>query len=161
MVENSDYCESPVGLLRIAEHSGKITAVSFCEERSGQIHPSDLTRQCVSQLEEYFQGKRQNFTLPLSPSGTPFQQNVWDKLQKIEYGITISYSELAIWLGDLKVIRAAGTANGKNPIAIIIPCHRVIGKNNSLVGYGGGLWRKEWLLKHEIKYSGNDHFFKI
>jgi methylated-DNA-[protein]-cysteine S-methyltransferase len=109
---------------------------------------------CKNQLKEYFEGIRDSFDLPLSPAGTPFQKRVWTFLQQIPFGQTISYLELAKRLGDPKVIRAAGTANGKNPIAIIIPCHRVIGSNGDLVGYAGGLENKKWLLDHEQKYSG-------
>ena len=105
--------------------------------------------QAIAQLDEYFNGTRKYFDLPLTPEGTPFQKQVWEALQEIPYGKTISYSQLAIQLGNLKTIRAVGLANGQNPIAIIIPCHRVIGKDGSQVGYGGGLENKVWLLRHE------------
>ena len=111
-----------------------------------------VTEQTVNQLQEYFLRKRLIFELPLSPDGTEFYNKVWHELLNIPFGKTISYLELARRLGDEKVIRAAASANGKNPVAIIIPCHRVIGSNGSLTGYAGGLWRKQWLLDFE---SGN------
>ena len=104
-------------------------------------------------MDEYFNGKRKFFTLLLSQTGTAFQQNVWNELEKIHYGSTISYHTLSKKLGNAKAIRAVGTANGKNNIAIVIPCHRVIGSNGSLVGYAGELWRKKWLLEHEAKFA--------
>lgn len=108
------------------------------------------------QMEEYFAGTRQEFDLPLHLVGTPFQQQVWNGLTEIPYGEYRSYKKQSIYLGNEKAIRAVARANGENGIAIIIPCHRVIGENGQLVGYGGGLWRKQWLLQHEAKYSGND-----
>ncbi len=107
-------------------------------------------KDCKTQLQEYFSGQRQQFDLPLAPAGTPFQQKVWQQLLQIHFGHTITYAEIARRLGDPKTIRAAGTANGKNPIAIVIPCHRVIGMNGDLVGYAGGLPNKKWLLDHEM-----------
>jgi methylated-DNA-[protein]-cysteine S-methyltransferase len=104
------------------------------------------------QLDEYFSGKRKTFNLPLAQPGTPFQQKVWELLYMIPFGKTISYHQLAMQYGDLKAIRAVASANGKNNLAIIIPCHRVIGSNRSLTGYAGGLWRKKWLLEHEAKH---------
>jgi methylated-DNA-[protein]-cysteine S-methyltransferase len=115
-------------------------------DAKGQTGMSSLI---IQQLEEYFSGSRKEFDIPLDLQGTDFQKKVWTELLKIPYGTTISYKELAIRLGDLKCIRAAGTANGANPVSIIVPCHRVIGSDASLVGYGGGLWRKKWLLEHE------------
>jgi methylated-DNA-[protein]-cysteine S-methyltransferase len=98
--------------------------------------------------------QRKTFSIPLAPNGTEFQKKVWKALQNIEYGTTTSYQKQAIKMGDLKAIRAMASANGKNPIAIIIPCHRVIGSNGSLTGYAGELWRKQWLLEHEAKVNG-------
>ena len=106
------------------------------------------------QLDAYFAGELEAFDLPLAPHGTPFQQRVWDELTRIPYGETISYLELALRLGDRKLVRAVGTANGRNPLSIIVPCHRVIGADGTLVGYGGGLERKRWLLEHEAVASG-------
>jgi methylated-DNA-[protein]-cysteine S-methyltransferase len=106
---------------------------------------------CVEQLIEYFNGERKEFDLVLQQQGTAFQQEVWKELMEIPYAKTISYFELAKRTGDTKATRAVANANGKNHIAIIVPCHRVIGSNRELVGYGGGLWRKKWLLEHEAK----------
>ena len=104
-------------------------------------------------MNNYFSGNFFDFNLPLNPVGTTFQKKVWNELLKIPFGETITYQELAINLGDQKLVRAVGTANGRNPIAIVIPCHRVIGAGNKLTGYAGGLERKLWLLNHEMKYS--------
>lgn len=143
--------DSPVGRLRIRGTETVIDEVLFDigdpEENTPQI-PS-LLHECAQQLEEYFSGKRLNFDLPLQPEGTAFQQKVWMALRDIPFGKTESYLGLSRRIGDEKAIRAVGLANGRNPIAIIIPCHRVIGSDGSLTGYGGGLWRKEWLLRHE------------
>lgn len=106
------------------------------------------------QMDEYFRGVRKEFDIPLHLLGTPFQKSVWEGLLKIPYGETRSYKQQSIFLGNEKAIRAVAGANGENGIAIIIPCHRVIGENGSLTGYGGGLQRKKWLLDHERKYSG-------
>lgn len=144
------YLESPVGMLEITGSHGVIFSVNFLED---QHHITSKTppslKACVNQLNEYFSGKRKIFDLQLQPNGTSFQRHVWDELLKIPFGKTISYLQLAHQLGDEKKIRAAASANGKNPIAIIIPCHRVIGSNAELVGYAGGLWRKQWLLDLE------------
>ena len=113
-------------------------------------------RMLEKQMKEYFAGIRQEFDLPLHLVGTPFQKRVWEGLLQIPYGKTRSYKQQSIFLGDVKAIRAVAGANGENGIAIIVPCHRVIGENGNLTGYGGGLWRKKWLLDHEQKYSGNE-----
>lgn len=144
-----EYYESPLGLIEIRSESERVVAVTFVTERISEERTDATTNECQRQLDEYFYSGRKFFDVPLKPAGTPFQQAVWQVLMEIPYGKTISYQRLAILLGDVKVIRAAGVANGQNPIAILIPCHRVIGKNGSLVGYGGGLEKKEWLLQHE------------
>lgn len=113
------------------------------------LAPSPLIAECIAQLEAYFAGQLKQFNLPLAPQGTPFQQRVWQLLQLVPYGRTDSYGNLAKQLGDVKTTRAVGTANGSNPIAIIIPCHRIIGANGSLTGYAGGLDRKQFLLALE------------
>ncbi len=112
---------------------------------------------CVEQLIQYFNGQRRVFELPLHQAGTPFQQQVWGELQQIPFGKTISYLDLAKRIGDTKATRAVASANGKNNIAIIVPCHRVIGANKELVGYAGGLWRKKWLLELEAKVAYGVH----
>ena len=103
----------------------------------------------VTQLQEYFVGSRKGFDFKINPQGTPFQKRVWDALLEIPFGKTTSYQELSIKLGDVKAIRAVASANGKNPLWVVVPCHRVIGSDGSLTGYAGGLWRKKWLLEHE------------
>ena len=103
----------------------------------------------VQQLTEYFNGQRNSFSFTLNPQGTEFQKKVWEALLEIPYGKTVSYQELSVQLGDVKAIRAVAAANGKNPLWIVVPCHRVIGSDGSLTGYAGGLWRKKWLLEHE------------
>jgi methylated-DNA-[protein]-cysteine S-methyltransferase len=148
------FYNSPLGLLKLAATTDFVCGLSFVEEKMPietekvVVLPAFL-QICTTQLNEYFAHTRKEFTLPLQPQGTDFQQVVWQELQKIPFGKTISYMMLAKRLGNEKVIRAAGTANGKNPIAIIIPCHRVIGADGSLTGYAGGLHRKKWLLEHE------------
>lgn len=118
---------------------------------STQLSP--LVLQCVEELIQYFNGRLRHFGVPIHQEGSAFQLKVWNELLGIHYGKTISYLELSRRLGDTKAIRAAASANGKNNIAIIVPCHRVIGSNQSLVGYAGGLWRKKWLLDHEVKHA--------
>jgi methylated-DNA-[protein]-cysteine S-methyltransferase len=148
----SSYISTPVGTLKLQSNKEAITAVSFWE---GEIAASDnfpLLLECKQQLEEYFAGIRKSFSIPMLLDGTTFQTKVWTALQNIPYGRTVSYMTLSKTLGDTKAIRAVGTANGRNTIAIIIPCHRVIGSNAKLTGYAGGLWRKQWLLEHEAKF---------
>ena len=117
-------------------------------KKTSDLIPENL-EDAAYQLQEYFEGKRQNFTLELNPQGTDFQKRVWQALLEIPYGKTVSYLELSKTLGDVKAIRAVAAANGKNPLWIVVPCHRVIGSDGSLTGYAGGLHRKKWLLEHE------------
>lgn len=144
---------SPLGRLILNSNGQAITAVSFSEIDLQEENTCEVLESCKAQLNDYFSGKSMVFDFPLSPKGTEFQQKVWDELLKIPYGETITYMEMAVRLGDPKCIRAAGTANGKNPIAIVIPCHRVIGTGNKLTGYAGGVWRKKILLELEMKYN--------
>ena len=144
---------SPIGILKITANPKAITNISFVEEKSQKENPNEICQQAIQELEEYFAGKREQFTVPLQLQGTEFQQSVWQELQKIPFGRTLSYFDLSNRLGDVKAIRAVGTANGKNPIAIMIPCHRVVGKNGELRGYAGGLHRKEWLLNFEQQFE--------
>ena len=111
--------------------------------------PYTLLQECKDQINEYFKGSRNSFSIPLDPEGTDFQKKVWQALQDIPFGKTISYGDLANIMGDKNLMRAVGGANGRNPIAIIFPCHRVIGTSGTLTGYAGGLWRKKWLLDLE------------
>lgn len=150
---------TPIGLLKITGTDTAIESVLFADtpvEAFAIDHP--LAIQCCSELKEYFDRQRTEFTLPLAPHGTPFQEAVWKELLRIPFGATRSYGDIARAVGDPNTIRAVGNANGRNPISIIIPCHRVIGANGSLTGYGGGLWRKQWLLEHESARTSPDLF---
>ncbi|MCF8463550.1 MAG: methylated-DNA--[protein]-cysteine S-methyltransferase [Flavobacteriales bacterium] len=148
---NTACYKSPISWLEIIEENNSIVELKFLEDGSfpESKNLNGILKDCFQQLDEYFDGKRTEFDLPLNPNGTVFQKSVWAELQNIPFGKTISYMDMAKRLGDPKVIRAAGTANGKNPIAIIIPCHRVVGSDGNLTGYAGGLKRKQWLLEHE------------
>ncbi|WP_445456023.1 methylated-DNA--[protein]-cysteine S-methyltransferase [Flavobacterium sp. HNIBRBA15423] len=143
------FINTPLGTAKIKGDEKGISLISINEE--GEISkkiPLEL-KEAVNQLREYFEGKRKEFNFELNPKGTDFQQKVWKVLLKIPYGKTTSYLELSKTLGDVKAIRAVASANGKNPLWIVIPCHRVIGSDGSLTGYAGGLWRKKWLIDHE------------
>lgn len=143
------FINSPLGITKIVGDENGISEISVLNEgQVSSIIPMVL-QNSVSQLQDYFDGKRTDFTFPLHPNGTDFQQRVWKELLNIPFGKTMSYLELSKKLGDVKAIRAVASANGKNPLWIVIPCHRVIGTDGSLTGYAGGLWRKKWLLKHE------------
>lgn len=146
--------KSPLGDLQITTCNQSLISLHFLDSQDASPKISGYGSLVIDQLQAYFQGERQQFDLDLKPNGTDFQRRIWDLLGKIQYGKTISYLELAKQYGDIKAIRAIGTTNGKNPIAIIIPCHRVIGSNGSLTGYAGGLDRKRWLLDHEARLSG-------
>lgn len=153
-----NYHESPLGKLEIKFNSTHIFAFHFMNEEDPLKEISEANSLCleaVRQLNSYFNGSLKQFNLPLKLEGTSFQEKVWTELCTIDYGKTISYLQLAKQLGDEKCIRAAASANGKNPFGIVIPCHRVIGTNGSLTGYAGQLWRKQWLLEHEAKVSGS------
>ena len=151
------YYHSPVGLLKISGISNFISEISFhdtTQKTSGNrknIPP--LLIQCIEQLIQYFNGERRIFDFPINQTGTPFQQETWGLLMTIPFGKTISYMQLAIKTGDPKATRAVANANGRNNVAIVVPCHRVIGSNRELTGYAGGLWRKKWLLEHEAKVA--------
>jgi len=150
---NIHHYQSPVGILEIKTDGKAITGLDILKNVSTKQQSSDnpLIKETCKQLDEYFAGKRKTFDLPLSPKGTPFQQTVWKQLQEIPYGQTISYSQEAKAIGHPKACRAVGSANGKNPIAIIIPCHRVIAANGGLGGYASGLDNKIKLLELEKK----------
>jgi len=144
------YYKTPIGIARIVGDDDGISSISVVDsatESSTKI-PACL-QDCVTQLDEYFQKKRTIFNLKLNPQGTEFQKEVWKALQQIPYAETRSYLKQSETMGNVKAIRAVASANGKNPIWIVIPCHRVIGSDGSLTGYAGGLWRKRWLLEHE------------
>lgn len=146
------YYKSPIGVIRIESSENGISGLVFVDEAEGEGHRADkMVSRFIIQLDEYFNHKREDFDLELDLKGTEFQKRVWNELLKIPFGKTISYKDLSVKLGDIKAIRAVGTANGANPVSIIVPCHRVIGSDGSLTGYAGGLWRKKWLLEHESK----------
>ncbi|MGM0784185.1 methylated-DNA--[protein]-cysteine S-methyltransferase [Billgrantia gudaonensis] len=148
-----DYYRPPhadaLGLIRVRADDEGITEVEFVATEDEAPRPSALTARARQQLEEYFSGARQAFDLPLAPRGTDFQRRVWDALATIPFGETRSYAEIAEQLRCKGGQRAVGAANGKNPIAIVVPCHRVIGSDGRLTGYAGGIGRKQWLLAHE------------
>ena len=147
------YYRSPVGELVIESVNDKITLLNFLKSQKIEEAITPVIEQCLQELDEYFYQGRKFFTVELDLQGSDFQIRVWNDLLTIPYGKTLSYEALAIRVGDIKSIRAVGLANGQNPIAIIVPCHRVIGKNGDLVGYGGGLENKTWLLQHEGAFS--------
>lgn len=149
---------TPIGALSIYGDDSGISEVVFQESNIDSEKIPNNLKEAVTQLTEYFEGKRNQFNLQLNPKGTDFQKKVWQQLLEIPFGKTTSYQEMANKLGDPKVIRAAASANGKNPIAIIIPCHRVIGSDGSLTGYAGGLHRKKWLLEHESPVKQGELF---
>lgn len=151
---NSTYYPSPLGLIRINTSAEGLCSVMFIDEQPhGQAadtgRADETGRSTARQLAEYFAGQRKSFDLPLAPQGSPFQRQVWDMLLNIPYGSTDSYAGIAGKLNHPLSVRAVGAANGRNPIAVIIPCHRVIGSDGKLTGYAGGLWRKEHLLQLE------------
>jgi len=153
------FIETPLGHAKIVGNNNGIASVSIVdtpEELSDSIPEALLD--CVIQLKAYFNDKRKTFDLKLNPEGTTFQKKVWKALETIPFGKTITYLQLSKQLGDVKAIRAAASANGKNPLWIIVPCHRVIGSDGSLTGYAGGLYRKQWLLNHESEYKQQSLF---
>ena len=144
--------ESPIGVFCIKASDKGITDLSFPQENTNtslENQSTLLIDQCIMELSEYFDGKRYFFTVPLDLKGTPFQLSVWDALRRIPYGEVRSYQQIAAEVNNIKAVRAIGGANHRNPVAVIVPCHRVIGKDGSMIGFGGGIWRKEWLLQHE------------
>lgn len=144
------YIQTPLGIAKLEGDVDGLSAITVLDsdEKPSDIIPETL-EDAAYQLQEYFEGKRQNFALELNPRGTDFQKKVWKALLDIPYGKTVSYLDLSKTLGDVKAIRAVAAANGKNPLWIVVPCHRVIGSDGSLTGYAGGLHRKKWLLEHE------------
>ncbi len=144
------YYKTPIGTAKIVGNENGIQSVSVLDDdiKTSTEIPSCL-QNCITQLEEYFNGTRTVFDLKLNPQGTVFQQSVWKELLNISFGKSSTYLQQTKQIGDPKAIRAVASANGKNPIWIIIPCHRVIGSDGSLTGYAGGVWRKKWLLEHE------------
>ncbi|HJS00733.1 MAG TPA: methylated-DNA--[protein]-cysteine S-methyltransferase [Flavobacterium sp.] len=141
--------KTPLGIAEIIGDENGISVISIADEGEVSTEIPTILQEAVNQLNDYFDGKRTDFDFKLNPKGTEFQQKVWLGLLEIPFGKTMSYLELSKKLGDVKAIRAVASANGKNPLWIVVPCHRVIGTDGSLTGYAGGLWRKKWLLEHE------------
>ncbi|MBU1309037.1 MAG: methylated-DNA--[protein]-cysteine S-methyltransferase [Gammaproteobacteria bacterium] len=142
------FIDSPLGAIKISASPLGISEILF-SDTPGQNAPSPLTEQAAQQLQAYFNGSLRQFNLPLAACGTSFQQQVWQALSALPFGTTCSYADIAGRIGNNKAVRAVGAANGRNPIAIVVPCHRVIGANGTLTGYAGGLDKKAWLLQHE------------
>lgn len=145
---------TPIGFCVIEGNESHIHSILFSEYDLTESNSNKLCLQAKQELQEYFDGKRVEFTFPIEQKGTSFQQNVWQNLRQIQAGYPISYAQLSRQMQQPLAIRAIASTNGKNQLAIVIPCHRVIGSNGTLVGYAGGLWRKKWLLEHEAKLSG-------
>ena len=154
---NETFYNSPLGTLRLTASIKGVTRINFPLDK-GQNEAKDREeirllnphlKSAIQELDLYFNGNLNHFTTKLDPSGTPFQRSVWVELSKIPFGVTANYGEIAERLGNSGASRAVGMANNRNPISIIIPCHRIIGRDGKLIGYGGGIWRKEWLLRHE------------
>ena len=143
------YVQTPIGTAELLGDENGLASITVLESKKPKGTIPAVLKDAVEQLQEYFDGNRTVFELQLNPSGTDFQKKVWEALLQIPFGKTISYLELSKQLGDAKAIRAVASANGKNPLWIVVPCHRVIGTNGNLTGYAGGLHRKKWLLEHE------------
>lgn len=152
------YYRSPIGWLEIRATEKGICSIDWVEEKGEENQRSPLLHKCKEQLREYFERSRHSFKIKLDIEGSEFQKRVWRELKKVHYGTTITYQELANRVGEGKGERAVGYANSRNPVNIIIPCHRVVGKNGKLVGYRGGLKRKKWLLDFEEAFEQQDLF---
>jgi methylated-DNA-[protein]-cysteine S-methyltransferase len=149
------YYRTPVGIALIVAEDGYITKVSIRDEELEETTTdSPVLLEAIKQLREYFDGERKDFDLPIKQPGSSFQQEVWQQLQQIKYGSTITYLQQSQQMKNPLAIRAIAAANGRNNLWIVVPCHRVIGSNGSLTGYAGGLWRKKWLLEHEARVMG-------
>ncbi len=144
------FVKTPLGIAKLEGDDAGLSGITILdsEEVPTAVIP-EVLEDAAYQLQEYFEGKRKTFDLELNPQGTDFQKKVWKALLDIPFGKTLSYLELSKILGDVKAIRAVAAANGKNPLWIVVPCHRIIGSDGSLIGYAGGLHRKKWLLEHE------------
>lgn len=153
------YLKTPIGTAKIVGNEEGIVEVSVLDDDLPTTkNPAEPLNDCLVQLGEYFKGERKTFSVKLNPMGTMFQKKVWTELLNIPFGKRTSYMKQTLQLGSEKAIRAVASANGKNPIWIIIPCHRVVGSDGSLTGYAGGIWRKKWLLEHESP-SGQTSLF--
>lgn len=155
----SIYYKTPIGTARITEVDNFISSIYLLDEEFEATKPeTPLLKKAVQQMDEYFAGERKNFDLPIKQQGSDFQQKVWDQLLKIEFGKTISYLQQSKFMNNPLGIRAIASANGKNHLIIVVPCHRVIGSDGSLTGFGCGIWRKKWLLEHEARVMGVEQF---
>lgn len=145
------YLHTPLGIALIEGNESGVCRISILDEKPDDFSAEvpAVLQESVTELEEYFSGIRKDFTMKINPKGTDFQKRVWQELINIPFDTTKSYHKLSVALGDVKAIRAVASANGKNPLWIVVPCHRVIGSDGSLTGYAGGLWRKKWLLEYE------------
>ena len=143
------YVHTPIGVAELQGHAHGLVALKLLDGKAPLAVVPAILEEAVAQLNEYFEGRRTQFSLRLDPSGTAFQKKVWHALEHIPFGTTVSYAQLAQQLGCPKAVRAVAAANAKNPLYIVVPCHRVVGSNGALVGYAGGLHRKQWLLQHE------------
>lgn len=148
-VINKIYYSSPIGMVEIAGNEYGVTSIIFAEGKETSDGIPEVLKNAYNQLDEYFNGKRKVFDFKLSLDGTEFQRKVWSELMNIPYGETLTYKDIANRLGNINAVRAVGNANGKNPISIVVPCHRVIGSSGELTGYAWGLERKAWLIEHE------------
>ena len=156
MTRQISHLNSPLGVIEVHGGDAGISSVEFCDHElctADCRHP--IVQRCVQQLREYFSGERTTFDIPLNLQGTDFQLRVWRALQEVPFGATASYKKIAIASGNVNAVRAVGGANGKNPAPIIVPCHRIVGSDGSLTGFSSGMWRKEWLLKHEGSIPGD------
>ncbi|PSU50477.1 cysteine methyltransferase [Photobacterium frigidiphilum] len=141
--------DTPIGWLNIKASDKGVVAIEFNADQAASQKMNTVTQQCFEQLSEYFTGVRRVFSVPLDMQGTAFQHQVWLALEQIDFGLTCSYTDIAVGVGSPKAVRAVGAANGRNPVPIIVPCHRVIGRSGKLTGYAGGIDTKAWLLTHE------------
>ncbi|CEN86511.1 methylated-DNA-protein-cystein methyltransferase [[Clostridium] sordellii] len=147
------YYDSPIGILEIGTTEDELISILYVDEKRKNTEQPEILKETIKQIQEYFNGTRKEFDIKFKLKGTEFQEKVWNALTDIPYGDTVSYKYIAIKIGNEKAVRAVGNTNGRNIINIVVPCHRVIGANKSLTGYGGGLDKKSWLLKHEEKFS--------
>lgn len=147
------YYDSPIGILEIGTTEDELISILYVDEKRKNTEQPEILKETIKQIQEYFNGTRKEFDIKFKLKGTEFQEKVWKALTDIPYGDTVSYKYIATKIGNEKAVRAVGNTNGRNIINIVVPCHRVIGANKSLTGYGGGLDKKSWLLKHEEKFS--------
>jgi len=153
----TSYIQSKIGYLIIVASEQYVQEIRFSDEQPDRGETNEITSKCVLQLKEYFAGERREFDMPVHAKGTEFQVRVWEELMKVPFGQQVTYQDLAEKVGDIKMARAIGMASSKNRISIIVPCHRIIGSSGKLTGYAAGLWRKDWLLKHERLVAGVTH----